>query len=56
MDKPQLLMALSIKTAIFVDNRRFCTGSIVDLVRGTNCTRHGNYEKFQLVTICHRFT
>ena len=56
VDKPQLLMVPSMKTAIFVDSKRFCTGSIVDLVRGTNCTLHGNYEKSQLVTICHRFT
>ena len=39
-----------------MDSKRLCTESLGDLVRGTNCTRHGNYEKFQLVTICHRFT
>ena len=46
MDKPQLLMVPSMKTAIFVDSKRFCTGSIVDLVRGTNCTLHGSHRKY----------
>ena len=32
--------------AIFMDSKRLCTESLGDLVRGTNCTRHGNHRKY----------
>ena len=29
-----------------MDSKRLCTESLGDLVRGTNCTRHGNHRKY----------
>ena len=45
MDKDYKSRDLSTKKAIFMDSKRLCTEVARDLVRGTNCPRHGITQK-----------